>query len=107
MFIAENPVAQDRAEPPIHEVALAQRDFHALVARFVPPTDAFTMLSVLWHAAESALALDDFIMLLEDGVLELSGVGDVPLLVHISKTSLSARDALLRVLVHVELAIAR
>lgn len=105
--IAETPVAQDRAEPPIHEVALAQRDFHALVVRFAPPTGAFTSLSVLWHAAESALALDDLIMLLEDGELELGGVGDIPLLVHISKASLFARDALFRVLVHVELAIAR
>lgn len=104
------PVAQAEtigAGSPIHEIALGQRGFYGQVVRFAPSPGSFTTLSKIRHAAESALALDDLIMLLEDGELELGRVGDIPLLIHISETSLAVRDALFRVLVNIELVVAR
>ena len=75
--------------------------------RFTPSASIYTTLSIFRHAADTALALDDFIMLLEDGELDLFGVGDVLLLAHISEASHSARNAVVRVLDHVEVALAR
>lgn len=91
----------------IDDLTFAQRVLYAEMTRLSPTTEAFHAITKIVDTTELALAMDDHVLLAEDGLPGVHGVGDISLLIELGQTSRSVSLHVYRLLAHVELALMR
>lgn len=104
---AKENLAEVESDSTLFRFAVDQGASYDSVILNTPSKDDFSLLSELHDAADTMLDYDGRLLLHQDGARKLSGVGDVRLLSNIERTSRVALYALYRVVLHVELSIAR
>lgn len=102
------PGVHNVLEPPsLPDVLFSNRIYYDGIVHEAVITDTVRDISSLAYAVDLALGIDDWILLHEDGMLALRGIGNVPSHVTFATGIASLSLALSRIHTHIELSIAR
>ncbi len=105
---APGDISTDRDDiSTLQRFIVSQRTFCDQLVRFAPPPHVMAGVAAIKDGANLAVRFDGTIMLLEDGVPELLGIGNVRLLVAISEAARSSFEAAYDLLAHIELSLSR